>query len=94
MHYKSPAFIYLFLYPFVCNNFAGLITYHFCHKQLVFVGTEFVGPSKRVYAGVVISFSLAFGNMSLSVLALLIRKWRILQLVISAPAFLSLCLYP
>ncbi|XP_072037340.1 organic cation transporter protein-like [Amphiura filiformis] len=62
---------------------------------LAFVmGTEFVGPSKRVYAGVSISFILSAGNMSLALLAFLIRKWRILQFVLSAYAFLSLCLYP
>ncbi|XP_070567476.1 organic cation transporter protein-like [Ptychodera flava] len=49
------------------------------------IGTEMVGPSKRVIAGVVIEYFFSFGYMLLSLLAYFIRYWWILQLVMSVP---------
>ncbi|XP_071478127.1 organic cation transporter protein-like [Diadema antillarum] len=49
------------------------------------IGTEFVGPSKRVLAGQGINFAFSVGYMGLSVLAYLLRDWHHLQLAISVP---------
>ena len=57
-----------------------------------FAGTEFVGPSKRIVVCVLNYLFSTAGSMSLALLAYLIRKWRILQFVVSAPA-LVLCAF-
>ncbi|XP_072036910.1 organic cation transporter protein-like [Amphiura filiformis] len=56
------------------------------------IGTEFVGPSKRIVVCVLNYMFSTLGSMSLALLAFLIRKWRILQLVVSAPS-LILCFF-
>ncbi|XP_077977753.1 organic cation transporter protein-like [Glandiceps talaboti] len=50
------------------------------------LSTELVGPSKRVFAGIVIEFFFSFGYMLLALLAYLIREWWILQLVTTLPS--------
>ncbi|XP_072037058.1 organic cation transporter protein-like [Amphiura filiformis] len=61
--------------------------------QFVLV-TEFVGPSKRMYAGMATQFMFSIGYMLLTPLAYYIRDWWILQLVISAPTILLFLLIP
>ncbi|XP_072036909.1 organic cation transporter protein-like isoform X2 [Amphiura filiformis] len=56
------------------------------------IGTEFVGPSKRILVCVVGYLFSTLGSMSLALLAFLIRKWRILQFVVSAPSSI-LCFF-
>ncbi|XP_041463350.1 organic cation transporter protein-like isoform X1 [Lytechinus variegatus] len=58
------------------------------------IGTEFVGPSKRVIAGIVIMLFFSVGYMLLAVFAYFIRDWWILQLVITAPILLMFALFP
>ncbi|XP_077988630.1 organic cation transporter protein-like [Glandiceps talaboti] len=54
------------------------------------LGTELVGPSKRLYAGIVIDFFFSFGYILMSGLAYFIRYWWILQLVMTLPSVLFL----
>nr|XP_054753103.1 organic cation transporter protein-like isoform X1 [Lytechinus pictus] len=49
------------------------------------LGTEFVGPSRRVIAGTGLMIGFSIGYMGLSVIAYLIRDWRHLQLALSIP---------
>ena len=51
---------------------------------------EVVGPRWRALAGLVYQIPFSFGFMSLSAAAYLVRDWRYLQLVISAPSVLML----
>lgn len=48
------------------------------------IGVELVGPSRRVFAGIVIEFFWCIGLYLLNIIAFLIRDWNILQLVIVA----------
>ncbi|XP_070567474.1 organic cation transporter protein-like [Ptychodera flava] len=57
------------------------------------IGTEMVGPSKRVIAGVGIEFFFSFGYMLLALLAYLIRYWWILQLAMSVPCAVFIVYY-
>nr|XP_002739655.2 PREDICTED: organic cation transporter protein-like [Saccoglossus kowalevskii] len=54
------------------------------------LGTELVGPSKRVFTGIVIEFFFSFGYMLLAGLAYLIRYWWKLQLTLAVPASIFL----
>lgn len=49
------------------------------------LGTEFVGPSKRVIAGTGVMIAFSVGYMGLSVFAYFIRDWRKLQIALSVP---------
>ncbi|KAK3098544.1 hypothetical protein FSP39_020489 [Pinctada imbricata] len=51
---------------------------------------ELVGPSKRMWAGILIELFWAFGCMLLALLAYLIRDWRYLNLAVSVPTVLLL----
>ena len=51
-------------------------------------GLEFVGPRKRMWAGIVIELFWACGTLLLALLAYFIRDWRTLSLVVSAPTVL------
>ncbi|XP_033115307.1 organic cation transporter protein-like [Anneissia japonica] len=57
-------------------------------------GTEFVGPSRRTFAGIAIEFFWAFGYMAFAGIAYFIRKWRILAIVISVPSLVFFAYYP
>ncbi|XP_070569258.1 organic cation transporter protein-like [Ptychodera flava] len=55
--------------------------------------TELVGPSKRVFAGMVTQFYFSAGYMVFAGLAYFIRDWWILQIVISAPYVILILMY-
>ncbi|XP_071501087.1 organic cation transporter protein-like [Diadema antillarum] len=59
------------------------------------LGTEFVGPSKRNVVGIVVVIPFALGYMLLALLAYLLRYWKTLELVATAPtvAFLVLMFF-
>ncbi|KAJ8029621.1 Organic cation transporter protein [Holothuria leucospilota] len=48
------------------------------------IGMEFVGPSKRVWAGTILSLFFAVGYILLAFLAFFITSWRFLQVAITA----------
>lgn len=54
------------------------------------MGLELVGPSKRMWAGIVIEFFWSFGTLLLALLAFFVRDWHHLQLVLSIPTVLFL----
>lgn len=85
----SPSIVMYMIMRF----FLGASSYNTLLTAFVLV-SEIVGPSKRVFTGINIEYSFAFGIMLLSVLAYFIRTWRILQLVITLPGFLTLLLLP
>ncbi|XP_013421303.1 organic cation transporter protein [Lingula anatina] len=54
------------------------------------LGVELVGPSKRMYAGLINMYFFALGEIILALLGYLIRDWQYLELAISIPSFLYL----
>lgn len=52
---------------------------------------EMVGPSKRLYAGVVCQFFFTTGYVLTAAFAYFIKDWRILQVALSAPGIIFLC---
>ncbi|KAJ8027541.1 Organic cation transporter protein [Holothuria leucospilota] len=58
------------------------------------IATEFVGPSKRVFAGILICVTFAFGYMMLALMGFLVRDWRNLQIILSALILPCLLLMP
>ncbi|GAB6033586.1 hypothetical protein CHUAL_013589 [Chamberlinius hualienensis] len=57
------------------------------------VGMEFVGPSKRVFAGVVCQYFFAMGYILIAVAAYFIRSWRPLTIILSVPGLVVIVLY-
>ncbi|KAJ8315471.1 hypothetical protein KUTeg_007621 [Tegillarca granosa] len=54
------------------------------------IGLEFVGPSKRIWSGIIIELVFCIGELLLCGAAYFIRDWRTLQLVLSVPSAVSL----
>ncbi|XP_067674871.1 organic cation transporter protein-like [Haliotis asinina] len=57
------------------------------------IGMEFVGPSKRVIAGMVIDLFWCLGLFILGTAAYFLRDWKYLQLAVSAPSALMLIMW-
>ncbi|GFG37619.1 hypothetical protein Cfor_12698, partial [Coptotermes formosanus] len=55
------------------------------------IAMEMVGPSKRLYAGVVCQFFFTTGYILTAAFAYFIKDWRILQAALSAPGIIFLC---
>lgn len=55
------------------------------------IAMEMVGPSKRLYAGVVCQFFFTTGYILTAAFAYFIKDWRILQVALSAPGIVFLC---
>ena len=85
--YKHSAAIYL-MYTIIFK-----ITISFILYQMNVSGIELVGPSKRVFAGIVIEFFWCVGLYILDIAAFFVRDWNILQLVIVAFAPLMIAYY-
>ncbi|XP_062581641.1 organic cation transporter protein-like [Saccostrea cucullata] len=54
------------------------------------LGVEIVGPSKRLWAGVVIEYFFALGLVILCLIGYLIRDWKYNEIAVSVPAALLL----
>ncbi|KAJ8315473.1 hypothetical protein KUTeg_007623, partial [Tegillarca granosa] len=54
------------------------------------IGLEFVGPSKRIWSGIIIELVFCIGELLLCGAAYFIRDWKTLQLVLSVPSAVSL----
>ena len=54
------------------------------------IGMELVGPSKRVWAGIVVDYFFASGLVVLAGVGYLIRDWMYLELTVSVPIVLFL----
>ncbi|PNF24518.1 Organic cation transporter protein [Cryptotermes secundus] len=55
------------------------------------IAMEMVGPTKRLYAGVVCQFFFTTGYILTAAFAYFIKDWRILQVALSAPGIVFLC---
>lgn len=85
----SPNFgVYIFFRFFIAAANLGSFLIAFV------MGTELVGPSKRVIANCIIQCFFAIGYMLLAVVAFFVRDWRKLQLTIVAPIFLFFLTMP
>ena len=51
---------------------------------------EMVGPSKRLWAGMVIEYFIALGLVLQCLVGYLIREWKYNEIIVSAPAALML----
>ncbi|KAJ8314949.1 LOW QUALITY PROTEIN: hypothetical protein KUTeg_007099 [Tegillarca granosa] len=58
--------------------------------QSFIIGLELVGPSKRIYTGLIIELVFCLGELILLALAYFIRDWQTLQLVLTAPSVILL----
>ncbi|XP_022293454.2 organic cation transporter protein-like [Crassostrea virginica] len=54
------------------------------------LGMEMVGPSKRLWAGIVIQYFIALGMVLQCLVGYLIREWKYNAIIVSAPAALLL----
>ena len=89
LNFTSKCFPYLKIVHSLDNISKNkcLCLYHsFCITAM-----EMVGPSKRLYAGVVCQFFFTTGYILTAAFAYFIKDWRILQAALSAPGILFLC---
>ncbi|XP_060068380.1 organic cation transporter protein-like [Ylistrum balloti] len=54
------------------------------------IGVELVGPSKRIWAGIVIEYAFAIGLVSLSFVGYFVRYWQYLVIICALPFALNL----
>ncbi|XP_033634576.1 organic cation transporter protein-like isoform X1 [Asterias rubens] len=81
------------LYGFMAVRFfVGVIEQGVDITSYVMV-TEMFSPSRRAFAGILLTLFWASGIMSLSGLAYLLRDWRHLQLAITLPSLLTIPLW-
>ncbi|OWF44712.1 organic cation transporter protein-like isoform X2 [Mizuhopecten yessoensis] len=85
----SGSFVTSFEQFVICRFLSGVSVGGLLGTGFV-MGLEFVGPSKRMWAGIVIELFWASGTMLLALLAYLIRDWKYLNLVVSVPPVLFL----
>ncbi|GIY28981.1 hypothetical protein CDAR_79151 [Caerostris darwini] len=57
------------------------------------LAVEFIGTSKRLICANIMQIVFAMGELVLSLVAYFVRKWRVLELVISVPAAILLVYY-
>ncbi|XP_022108730.1 organic cation transporter protein-like isoform X2 [Acanthaster planci] len=81
------------LYAFIAVRFfVGVIEQGVDITSYVMV-TEMFSPSRRAFAGILLTLFWASGIMSLSGIAYLLRDWRHLQLAITLPSLLTIPLW-
>ncbi|GJQ86218.1 hypothetical protein Trydic_g8919 [Trypoxylus dichotomus] len=59
-------------------------TYACCY----ILGVELVGPKKRVFAGIIMSYCFAVGEVLTAGIAWMVQSWRIFLLILYSPLFL------
>ncbi|XP_060551325.1 organic cation transporter protein-like [Ruditapes philippinarum] len=57
------------------------------------IGMELVGPSKRMWAGVVVEYFFAIGLLILAGVAYLLRDWKYIEMAVAFPNILYLSYY-
>jgi len=89
LNFTSKCFLYLKIVHSSYNisrKKCLCLYYSFCIAAM-----EMVGPSKRLYAGVICQFFFSTGYILTAGFAYFIKDWRILQAALSAPGILFLC---
>ena len=81
LYIKSKLISSFIVHVLLINNKNILILYILFH----YLGMELVGPSKRVWAGIVVAYFFAFGLVILAGLGYVIRHWMYLELAVSVP---------
>ncbi|XP_071112698.1 organic cation transporter protein-like [Haliotis cracherodii] len=79
LNWASTYIVFVFLRFINGACTAGMFTTCFV------IGMEFVGPSKRVWAGIISNFFFTSGYAFLTGVAFFIRDWHTLELVMAAP---------
>ena len=54
---------------------------------------ELVGPSKRMWAGIVVEYFFAIGLLILAGVAYLLRDWKYIEMAVAFPNILYLSYY-
>lgn len=60
------------------------------NRPLFITGMEIVGPSKRLWAGIVIEYFFALGLVLLCLVGYLVRQWKYNEIVLSVPSAIIL----
>ncbi|XP_071115010.1 organic cation transporter protein-like [Haliotis cracherodii] len=84
----SPSFAIIGILYFI-NGMSGIAIW----SNAFVVGVELVGPSKRVLTGMLCEIYWTVGVFMAATMAYLVRDWRHLQLIVSAPTVLFLAYY-
>lgn len=73
----------------ILRFFIGLGVFGYFTQSFI-IGLELVGPSKRIYTGLIIELIFCLGQLILLAVAYFIRDWQTLQLVLTAPSVILL----
>lgn len=73
------------------NKSSSISVYTSIINNLFIAGMELVGPSKRMFVGILVNIFWSLGVMLLGSIAYLIRDWNYLQMAMSFPSLLLLC---